>query len=119
MENSETLEIARFFLGRDVEIVIDRPFGSKHPVHGFVYKVNYGYADGVKAPDGDNLDAYYLGCDKPLNKARGKVIAIVHRLDDDDGKLVVVAEGFYPADDEISRAIYFQERWFEHEIMRD
>jgi len=119
MENSESLKIAQYFLGRYVEIVIDRPLGSKHPKFGFVYEVNYGYVEGIKAPDGDNLDAYFFGCDKPLKRANGRVIAIVHRLDDDDDKLVVAANGFNPGNNEIIRAIDFQEKWFKHEIVRD
>ena len=31
------------YLGKKVAIKIDRPFGSKHPKHGFIYPVNYGY----------------------------------------------------------------------------
>ncbi len=34
---------AKEFIGKDVEIVIDRALGTKHPKHGFIYTVNYGY----------------------------------------------------------------------------
>jgi inorganic pyrophosphatase len=44
----------------------------------------------TKAPDGEEIDAYFLGIDKPVKKAQGKCIAIIHRLNDDDDKLVVV-----------------------------
>ena len=43
MGNSKSLEIAKQFLGKEVEIIIDRKRGSKHPEFGFVYEVNYGY----------------------------------------------------------------------------
>lgn len=118
MENSKSFEIAKHFLGKKMEIIIDRPLGTKHPEFGFVYEVNYGYAAGVIAPDGDDLDAYFLGADKPLNKAKGKVIAIIHRLDDDDDKLVVAADGYNSGDDEIRRAIDFQEKHFNYGIVR-
>ena len=112
------LEIAKEFLRKEVEVTIDRPRGSKHPKHGFVYEVNYGYVGGVKAPDGEDLDAYFLGCDQPLKKARGFCIAIAHRKDDDDDKLIVVPEGVSMTDKEIMAAIWFQEQYFHTDIVR-
>ena len=32
--------------------------GSKHPKHGFIYPVNYGFVPGVIGGDGEELDAY-------------------------------------------------------------
>ncbi len=46
------------FLDKIVTVTIDRPLGSKHPKHGFIYLLNYGYIKDVKAPDGEDLDAY-------------------------------------------------------------
>lgn len=106
------------YIGKEVEVVMDRPLGSKHPKHGFVYEVNYGYIPGVIAPDGDELDAYVLGVDKPLERFTGDVIAIVHRLDDDDDKLVVVPSGTDISDEEILKQINFQEQYFKPKIVR-
>lgn len=116
-KEGQSLKIARQFIGKDIEIVVDRPLGSRHPEFGFVYEANYGYAEGVKAPDGENLDAYFLGGDGPLKMAKGKVVAVIHRLDDDDDKLVVVADGDL-GDGEIRKMVDFQEKWFEYEILR-
>lgn len=120
MENnlSQSLEIARQFLGKEVEVVIDRQLGSKHPKHGFVYEANYGYLPGIKAPDGEDLDAYYLGIDNVVEKATGVVKAIIHRLEDDDDKLVVMPKEINMSDDEIEKAVEFQEKWFDHQILR-
>jgi inorganic pyrophosphatase len=115
---SKSLILAKEFLGKEVEVVIDRPLGSKHPKHGFVYEVNYGYVSSVKAPDGEDLDAYYLGTDDALEKVKGIVKAVIHRLDDDDDKLVVVPENINMTDDEIEKSIEFQEKWFDHQILR-
>jgi len=119
MKSSKSLEIAKQFLGREVEIIIDRPLGSEHPEFGFVYEVNYGYIKGVKAPDGEDLDVYCLGWDKLLETARGRVVAIIHRRDDDDDKLVVAKPGFNPGDTEIAALIKFQEKYFDSIILRD
>jgi|SRR3989344_3788566 len=115
---SRSFKLAKSFLGKEVEVVMDRPMGSKHPKHGFLYEVNYGYIKDMIAPDGEELDAYYLGVDNPLNNAKGKVIAIIHRFDDDDDKLVVVPENINLVDEEILEKVHFQEKWFKSFIVR-
>ena len=116
---SVSYNLAKAFLGKKVAVTIDRPLGSIHPKHGFVYEVNYGYIAGVNAPDGEDLDAYYIGVDVPLQNAQGRCVAIVHREDDDDDKLVVVPDGIDITDDEIMSAISFQEKWFQSRIVRE
>ncbi|MDQ5962478.1 MAG: inorganic pyrophosphatase [Patescibacteria group bacterium] len=122
MENQsrqkKTLEIAREFLGKKPPLIFDRPLGSKHPKHGFVYEVNYGYVPGVIASDGEELDAYYLGTQESLEKVDGVVIAIIHRENDDDDKLIVVPDGVELSDDEIMKSINFQEKFFKSVIVR-
>lgn len=115
---SESLKLAKFFLGKEVEVIMDRPLGTKHPKYSFIYEVNYGYIKDVLSPDGEELDAYYLGINEPLEKAKGKVIAIIHRSDNDDDKLVVVPEGVGLSDEEIMAKVYFQERWFKSSVLR-
>lgn len=34
---------SKIFLGKEVIVKIDRELGSKHPKHGFIYPINYGY----------------------------------------------------------------------------
>ena len=120
MKETKSLQFAKEYLGKEIGLEIDRPLGSKHPKHGFIYEVNYGFVPNTKAPDGEEIDAYYLGVDKPVKVAKGKCIAIVHRLNDDDDKLVVVSpEAEKITDKEISKAIRFQEQWFKHVILRE
>ena len=109
---SRSLALARPFLGRAVEVVIDRPLGSRHPRHGFVYEVNYGFVPGTLAPDGAPLDAFVLGVGAPLARFQGVCIALIHRFDDDDDKLVVVPPGLTLTDAEITAAVRFQEGFF-------
>lgn len=115
---SESLSLAKTFLGKHVSVKFDRPLGTKHPKHGFTYEVNYGYIPETKAPDGGELDVYYLGVDEPLEEATGTCIAIVHRENDDDDKLVVVPEGVEMTDEEIMELVNFQEKWFMSNIIR-
>lgn len=109
---------SREYLGKIVKVTMDRPLGSTHPKHGFVYPVNYGYIPNTISGDGEELDAYVLGEHKPLETFEGRVIAIVHRLNDDDDKLVVMADGRNYTDDQIRALVEFQEQWFESEILR-
>lgn len=106
------------FLGKVVSVHIDRPLGSRHPQHGFLYTLNYGYAPGVAAPDGDDLDAYVVGVFEPVDQFTGRCIAVIHRLDDDDDKLVVAPEGTAYSDDQLRAVTEFQERFFTSVIVR-
>ena len=117
-DDSVSFGLARTFLGRCIRVEIDRPLGSRHPRHGFVYEVNYGHIPETLAPDGEGLDAYVLGVDVPLAEFSGECIAVIHRLDDDDDKLVVVPPGTAIRDGEIEALVSFQEKWFKHEIIR-
>jgi inorganic pyrophosphatase len=110
--------LASAYLGQRVTVRVDRPLGSCHPEHGFRYPANYGYLPGVPAPDGEALDAYVLGVDVPLSIFTGPCIAVIHRLDDEDDKLVVVPEGMALSDEEIRAHTDFQEKYFESVIVR-
>ena len=49
-------------IGDIVKITVDRPLGSRHPKHkNIIYPINYGYIEGIIAPDGEEQDAYILG----------------------------------------------------------
>lgn len=115
---SQSLELARPYLGKKVTVTMDRPLGSKHPKWGFIYQVNYGYIPNTIAPDGAELDAYFLGTNESLEEATGTCIAVIHRLDDDDDKLVVVPEHINLSDEAILAAVHFQEHFFKSAILR-
>ena len=106
----------RAWLGRSVEIQIDRPLGSCHPQHGFLYPLNYGFLPGVMGKDGEALDAYLLGVFEPVKQAQGIVIAVIERLNDSDDKLVVAPPGKRYTADQITALVEFQERFFESQI---
>ena len=106
------------YLNKTLEIKIDRPIGSKHPKHGFIYPINYGYVPNTISGDGEELDAYILGIYEPLDTFIGKCIAIIHRTNDNDDKLVVVPESKTFTDSEIKVLTDFQEQYFESIIIR-
>lgn len=105
-------------IGRTVTVTVDRPLGSYHPEHkDMYYPINYGYVEGIMAPDGEEQDAYILGVDEAVEKFTGNIIAIVHRNDDVEEKWVVVPEGMTFTKEEIREQILFQEQYFDSEIV--
>lgn len=106
------------YIGKILNVKIDRPMGSKHPKHGFIYPVNYGYVPNTISGDGEELDCYVLAVFEPLEEFTGKCIAIIHRTDDNDDKLIIVPENRNMTDDEINILTEFQERFFKHIIIR-
>ena len=104
-------------LGSIVRVVVDRPLGTYHPKHKDIfYTVNYGYVPGVIAQDGEEQDAYILGVNEPVAEFVGRVIAIVHRVNDVEDKWVVAPEGMSFTKEEIAAKVAFQERFFQTEI---
>ena len=115
-----TISKATDYLGKIVTINIDRPLHSKHPKHGFVYELNYGFVPDSMSPDGEELDAYIIGQKLPLKTFKGLCTAIIHRTNDDDDKLIIIPiETVNISDEEIRRLTDFQEKYFESVIIRD
>ena len=105
-------------LGESVTVIIDRPLGTTHPKHNdIIYPVNYGYIKNIFACDGEEQDAYILGVDEKLNIFKGTVIAIIHRNDDIEDKLVVATNNMKFTSKEIMEKVNFQEQYFNTEII--
>lgn len=114
----EPLSYATKYLNKEVKVTIDRPKDSQYSKYGFLYELNYGFVPDTKAPDGEEIDAYVIGVDEPLLEFEGRCIAVIHRLNDDDDKLVVVPLGKTFTDEEIREKTHFQEQHLESEIVR-
>lgn len=102
-------------IGDTVKVIVDRPLGGYHPQHeGMYYPINYGYVEGIMAPDGEEQDI--LGVDSPVDTFTGRIIAIIHRYDDIEEKWVVAPEGKTFSLEEIKAQVAFQEQYFNSEI---
>ena len=111
-------DIKKYLIGRTVTVTVDRPLGSFHPKHKDIYyPINYGYIEGVMAPDGEEQDAYILGVNEAVETFTGKIIAIVHRNDDVEEKWVVAPEDRIFTEKEIREQIHFQEQYFDSKIV--
>lgn len=105
-------------LHKPIEVVIDRPMGSFHPEHkDLYYPVNYGYVEGILGGDQEEQDVYFLGIDKPVKRAEGVIIAVIHRKNDVEDKWVAAPGGMKFSRREIEKSVHFQEKYFEYEIL--
>ncbi|SFO64501.1 inorganic pyrophosphatase [Pseudobutyrivibrio sp. JW11] len=113
------IEEYKNIIGSIVTGTVDRPLGSAHPNYpDMIYPINYGYVDGVFAPDGEEQDVYIFGADEPLDTYAGTVIAVYHRINDNEDKWIVSIDGKDYSDDEILEKIDFQEKYYKGILLR-
>lgn len=105
-----------YFFGKTVSVAIDRPIGSIHPKRGFAYPINYGYIEGVIAPDGEELDVYVLDVNEPCDVIDARVTAIINRNDDVEDKLVAAPKGVIYNQAKIAELTHFQEKYYSTKV---
>ena len=104
-------------IGKVVKVTVDRPLGTYHPTHKDIYyPINYGYIEGIMAPDGEEQDAYILGVDVAVKEFVGRVIAMIHRDDDAEEKWVVAPDHMNFTKEEIMKQVEFQEQYFKSSV---
>ena len=106
------------YIGENVNVKIDRPLGSKHPKYNYIYPINYGYIPNTISGDGDKLDCYILGVYTPLEEFNGVCKAIIHRINDNDDKLIVMPNNKEYSAEQIEAIIEFQEQYFKHILIK-
>ncbi len=106
------------YIGNKIKVKIDRKIGSEHPKYGFKYLLNYGSIPNTVSADKEEIDCYVLGIEEPIEEFEGRCIAVIHRLNDDDDKIIVAPEGMNYTDSEIRKLTEFQEKYFISEIIR-
>lgn len=118
MTFEERKEQVKSYLGKKVVIGIDRPIGYVHKKekYSLTYPINYGYIPDVFGGDGEELDVYLLGVDKPVTEYECEIIAIAHRHNDVEDKLVGAPVGVIFSKEEIESTIDFQERYYDTEV---
>lgn len=115
MTLKERHEQVEGYLGKTVTIEIDRPIGYVHNKgeKTLVYPINYGFIPGVLGGDGEELDVFLVGVEKAVLTFTGEIIGIVYRADDVEDKLVMAPSGVRFTAEEIARAVYFQEKYYD------
>lgn len=118
MTRKQREALIRKYLGKTVDIVIDRPIGYIHHTKGITlhYTVNYGYLPGIMGGDGEEQDVYVLGIYEPLERFTGRIIAAIRRRDDNEDKFVAAPEGTVFHQNEIAEAVHFVERYFDSTV---
>lgn len=108
-------DLVESMLHKPVLVEIDRPIGYDH--NGIIYELNYGYTKRLVSPDGDYLDAYIIDDDLNSSSYFGEVIAIVHRKNDIEDKLIVGKKGQTISKEDLLKKINFQEKYFDIELI--
>lgn len=114
MTFEERKALVKSYLGKTVDIKIDRPIGYVHKKENYslTYPINYGYIPGVLGGDGEELDVYLLGVDEPVTEYKAQIIGIAHREDDVEDKLIAAPVDLNFTKEEIEHAIHFQEQYY-------
>ena len=107
------------YIGKIVDIEIDRPLGSRHPKYkDFIYPINYGFVPNTVSGDGEELDCYIIDLDQKVQKVSGKCIGIINRLNDCEDKLIITVKDEEYSNEEILNKVNFQEQFFISELIR-
>lgn len=105
-------------IGKIITVTVDRAMGTYHPEYpDMYYPINYGYIEGIIAPDGEEQDAYILGVDRPVETFTGKIIAIIRRNDDVEEKWVVASEESSFSKQDIIEKTFFQEQYYDSYVV--
>ena len=118
MTFEERKEQVKSYLGKIVTIGIDRPMGYVHKKKNYslTYPINYGYIPGILGGDGEELDVYLLGVNEPVSEYECEIIAIAHRHNDVEDKLVGAPVGVRFSKEDIENAICFQKQYYDTEV---
>ena len=118
LTNAQREALIRSYLGKTVDMVIDRPIGFVHHTKGITlhYTINYGYLPGVTGGDGEEQDVYILGVSEPLERFTGRIIAAIRRKDDNEDKFVAAPEGMEFHQGQIAEAVHFVEKYFDSKV---
>ena len=115
MNAEERKALVKSYLGKVVDIEIDRPIGYVHKKKNYdlVYPINYGYIPGVLGGDDEELDVYLMGVDEPVEAYTCRIVGIVYRRNDVEDKLIAAPIDKRYTAEEIASAIYFQEQYYD------
>lgn len=102
---------------KSVFVKVDRPIGFSEKSHA-PYPINYGYVPTVTGGDGEKQDVYIVSdlINEPLQSFEGKLIAVVHRADDNEEKWVATTENETFSAAEIAARIHFMEQYFDSTV---
>lgn len=115
MTAEERKALVQSYLGKVVDIEIDRPIGYVHKKKNYdlVYPINYGYIPGVLGGDDEELDVYLMGVNEPVTAYTCRIVGIVYRRNDVEDKLIAAPVDKHYTAEEIASAIHFQEQYYD------
>ncbi|TVP94302.1 MAG: inorganic pyrophosphatase [Acholeplasmatales bacterium] len=105
-------------LGKEVDVVVDRPLGSKSPNHGTVYPLNFGFLPKYFTRE-KPIKAYVIGEFEPLESFTGYVVALVERLNKPGCKVVVAKDKDKYTKAQIEALIEFREQYHQSTVVTE
>lgn len=106
------------FIDKTVRIEISKTKPQKVNKLQNIYPINCGYVPDVLDGDGKKIECYIVGIDKQINEFTGKCIAVLHKFDNTEDKLIVAPNDQNYSDNQIRDILKFQEKNYLNEIIR-
>lgn len=102
--------------GNTYKVNITQPIGSTSDfAPDIVYEVNYGMVEGAFDVFDDPQEAYVLTDNKDIKSFTGKLIAIIHRINDVKNIWVISDKSY--TKEEILERVNFMEQFFKVEVI--
>lgn len=103
-------------IGEKFHVIVDYKIGEFDPMYPNIKcQLNCGHIENVIDASGEIQKAYVLGVETPIETFDGRLIAIIHRLNDMENKWVIANRDF--TKEEIFEAVSFYEKYFKIEIL--
>lgn len=93
-------------LGKTVNVIVEQPYGSLHPMYDEELTVNTGFIKEVFDETGEFIKTYVYGANEPLESFKGVVIGIIHTKEEE--KRAIVASAPYYDRDKVINDIAFE-----------
>lgn len=108
--------LGRSWLGKQVHVTIELPFGSYHPLYpDEEVTANKGYVD-ERMAEGEYLPAYVAGVKEPLDSFTGSVTGLIYHRNV-DGYALIVAKDPHVLHDDTIRSIAFEEQYYDTQLI--
>ncbi|MNT24200.1 hypothetical protein D3C72_1596630 [compost metagenome] len=105
-------------IDQTVRIEIPKSVMKKDKNIGTSFPINFGVIPDVLDGDGKKLECYIVGTENIKNEFTGKCIAVLHKFDNTEDKLIVTQSDKNFSDNEIREILKFQEKNYLNEIIR-
>lgn len=110
--------VSRNMLSKTVTVIIDRPYGSIHPLlQDVTYPYNYGYIKQDMQQNIEFQDAYVIGVQQPLETFTGYVAGIIYHKEDTTSRWIVAPLGMVVDHEATIQLLGIEEQFYSTRII--